>query len=112
MRKVLLLLALTACEASSTDASPGPSPSSQPTTAPTSSAKPAKDGGAADAGPHGASDALKKCAESKGELASITDAVTRMNAISGKGGDGDVVVEQQNEGGVEQPDVVGRRRRG
>lgn len=88
MRKVLLLLALTACEASSTDASPGPSPSSQPTTAPTSSAKPAKDGGAADAGPHGASDALKKCAESKGELASITDAVTRMNAISGKGGDG------------------------
>jgi len=89
MRKVLLLLALAACESSS-DSAPASSPSEQPTTAPTSSAKPPKDagGGAQDAGPHAANANLQKCAESKGDVNSIADAVTRLNALIAKGGDG------------------------
>jgi len=34
------------------------------------------------------SEALQRCAESKGDIGSITEAVTRLNAIIGKGGDG------------------------
>jgi hypothetical protein len=35
-----------------------------------------------------ASEALRRCAESKGDLESITDAITRLNAIIDRGGDG------------------------
>lgn len=87
MRKTLLLIALAACDGSTTEGGPTPSPSPSATTAPTSSAKPATDGGSQDAGPH-PSAALQQCAESKGDIASIADAVTRLNAIVAKGGDG------------------------
>lgn len=89
VRNVLVLLALAGCGSSSTDAAPSPAPSTQATTAPTSSATPAKDAGASDGGgPHGASEALRRCAESKGEVRSITEAVTRLNSLIAKGGDG------------------------
>ena len=35
-----------------------------------------------------ASEALRRCAESKGDIGSIADAITRLNAIIDKGGDG------------------------
>ena len=35
-----------------------------------------------------ASEALRRCAESKGDLGSIADAITRLNAIIDRGGDG------------------------
>jgi hypothetical protein len=88
MRNVLVLLVLAACDGSSHDAGPASEPGTQPTTAPTSSAKAPKDGGVTDAGPHVASDALRRCAESAGDIGSIADVVTRLNAIIGKGGDG------------------------
>ena len=88
MRKALVLLVLAACDGSSPDAEPAPAPPAQPTTAPTSSAPTPKDAGAADGGPHMASEALRRCAESKGDLGSIADAITRLNAIIDKGGDG------------------------
>jgi hypothetical protein len=84
---VLVTLAAFACDASSTDTSPSSAPSSQPAAAPTSPAKPGADGGATDAGPHD-SEKLRLCAESKGDIGSIADAVTRLNAIVAKGGDG------------------------
>jgi hypothetical protein len=85
MRKALMLLVLAACDGSSPDAEPAPA---QPTTAPTPSATVPKDGGATDGGPHMASEALRRCAESKGDIGSIADAVTRLNAIIAQGGDG------------------------
>ena len=88
MRKALVVLVLAACSGPSPDAESGPAPTSQPTTAPTSSTPPPKDGGAEDAGPHTASEALRRCAESKGDLGSIGDAITRLNAIIDRGGDG------------------------
>jgi hypothetical protein len=85
---VLSLLACVACDASSADAGPTLAPSSQPTTAPTSSSsKPATEAGVTDEGPHDSAK-LRACAESKGDIASIADAVTRLNAIIAKGGDG------------------------
>lgn len=89
MRKVLVLLFLAACDGSSREGQPASGPGAQPTTAPTSSTAAPKDGEAPDGeGPHAASEALRRCAESKGEVASIADAVTRLNAIVSKGGDG------------------------
>lgn len=92
MRKALALLFLTACHLAACDGSstedPGTGPRTQPTTAPTSSAKPSSDAGAADGGPHAASEALRRCAESAGELGSIADVVTRLNSLVAKGGDG------------------------
>jgi hypothetical protein len=81
MRTVLALVFLAACDASSHDAEPSPaSTSSAPDASPTPTPPP-KDGGAKDAGPHVASDALRQCAESKGEIGSIADAVARLNAL-------------------------------
>lgn len=87
MRKVLgLVVLLAACDGS--DGDPASPPRTQPTTAPTSSTKPpTKDAGTVQAGPH-ANAALVKCAESKGDIASIGDVVTRLNGIIAKGGDG------------------------
>lgn len=86
MRKVLgLVVLLTACDGA--DAAPASAPRTQPTAAPTSSTKPPSDAGGAPRGPH-ASEALLRCAESKGDIGSIADAVTRLNAIIAKGGDG------------------------
>jgi hypothetical protein len=86
MRKVLgLVVLLAACDGA--DAAPGPAQRTQPTAAPTSSAKPTNDAGGAPRGPH-ASEALLRCAESRGDIGSIADAVTRLNAIIAKGGDG------------------------
>lgn len=82
-----LVVLLAACDGSSGDAEPASTPRTQPTTAPTSSAKPTTDAGAPQRGPH-ASEALVRCAESKGDLGSIADAVTRLNAIIANGGDG------------------------
>lgn len=93
MRKALVPLVLAACsvvacDGSSSDTDPGFRPTGQPTTAPTSSTNVPKDGGSAEGGPHTASESLRRCAEAKGDVASITDAVTRLNAIIDKGGDG------------------------
>lgn len=81
---MLALVFLVACDASSSEAGP----SSVPTSAPPDSSTPTpapKDAGAKDAGPHGASDALRKCAESKGEIGSIADAVARLGALAPNG---------------------------
>src|SRR5689334_18990682 len=92
MRSALVvLLVLGACDGSSRDAEPGSAPG-QPTTAPTSSATPPKDGGTTDGGPHTANESLRRCAESKGDIGSIADVVTRLNAVSAKGGDGACLV--------------------
>ncbi|MBX3192684.1 MAG: hypothetical protein KF819_37210 [Labilithrix sp.] len=85
MRRALGLLIVAAC--SSPRGEDPPAPSAQPTTAPTSTAAPTKDAGPKDAGPHAANESLQRCAASKGDLGSIADAITRLNAISGKGGD-------------------------
>jgi hypothetical protein len=85
---VLSLIGAAGCDGTSGGAEPAPGPTTQPTTAPTSSTAPLKDGGTTDGGPHAANEALRRCAESKGEIGSIADAVTRLNAIIGKGGDG------------------------
>lgn len=94
MRKGSILLSsafiffVAACDGTARDAEPSSVPSAQPSAAPTSSASVPKDSGASDGGPHTANEKLRKCAESRGPLASIGDAVTRLNAIIGKGGDG------------------------
>lgn len=79
----MIAVSLLGCGSSSSE----PGPAGAPTSAPTSSSTP-REAGAPDAGPHTASEALRRCAESKGELGSIADAVTRLNAIAAKGGDG------------------------
>lgn len=84
MRRALVLLFLAACNGSSSTEET-PAPSAQPTTAPTSTT-PAKDAGPKDAGSH-PSARLQDCASSKGELGSIPDAITRLNALVAKGGD-------------------------
>lgn len=85
MRRVLALLFLVACDASSSEGGPSSTPTLDPpdssTAAPGSGPR---DAGVMDAGPHGASDALRKCAESKGDIGSIADAVTRLNALAPK----------------------------
>jgi hypothetical protein len=84
MRTVLALVFLAACDSSSSEVGP-------PTSAPSSSSTatpPPKDAGTKDAGPHVANDALLRCAESKGEIGSISDAVARLGALAPKGGDG------------------------
>ncbi|MBS2014542.1 MAG: hypothetical protein JST00_16770 [Deltaproteobacteria bacterium] len=84
---LLLVLALVAaCSTSSGNTEEPPAPSATPTTAPTASAVP-KDAGAKDSGPHAASAALQRCAESKGPVGTIADVVTRLNALTAKGGD-------------------------
>jgi hypothetical protein len=92
MQKALALVVLTACDLAACDGSrdtePASGPATQPTTQPTSSANVPKDSGAPNDGPHTASEALRRCAESKGDIGSIADAVTRLNAIAAKGGDG------------------------
>jgi hypothetical protein len=87
MRWTLALLALTACDGAPGAAEPDGEPNAQPTPPATSTLAPRKDAGATDAGPHGASEALRRCAESKGDVASIAETVTRFNAILAKGGD-------------------------
>jgi hypothetical protein len=85
--RTLLALAfgfLAACDASSTEPGPPPAPSAAPSAVPTVTPPP-KDAGAKDAGPHAASDALQKCAQSKGELSSIADAVKRLSALAPNG---------------------------
>jgi hypothetical protein len=84
---VLVLVALTACDASSSEAGPAPAPTSAPSSSPTAVPAP-KDAGPKDAGPHVASEALLRCAESKGDIGSIADAVARLGALAPKGGDG------------------------
>jgi hypothetical protein len=84
MRTVLALAFLVACDGSSSE----PGPSSAPTSAPppSSTAPPApRDGGAKDAGPHVASEALRRCAESKGEIGSIAEAIARISALAPQG---------------------------
>lgn len=83
----LSLPLLAACDGPSGDAAPTSAPTSAPT-APASSAPAPKDAGAKDAGPHVASEALRRCAESKGDLGSIADAVARLGALAPRGGDG------------------------
>jgi hypothetical protein len=83
----LALVALAACDSSSTDFGPRSAPTSAPSGSSTTTPAP-KDAGAKEAGAHVVSDALVKCAESKGDLGSIADAVARLNALAPKGGDG------------------------
>lgn len=86
LASLVSLAPLAACSSSSE-----PTPSSAPTPAPTGSATTTpspKDAGAKDAGPHAPSEALVRCAETKGEIGSIADAVARLNALAPKGGDG------------------------
>ncbi|CAN5895878.1 hypothetical protein BH11MYX4_BH11MYX4_15970 [soil metagenome] len=84
MRTVLALVFLAACSASPSEAGPAPAPTSAPSGSSTAPPPPT-DGGAHDAGPHGASDALLQCAKSKGEIGSIADAVARLNALAPNG---------------------------
>ncbi|MDB4943278.1 MAG: hypothetical protein JWP97_2812 [Labilithrix sp.] len=56
---------------------------SSPSAAPSS--PPPVDAGARDGGPHAASEALQRCAQSKGDIGSIADAVTRLNALAPHG---------------------------
>jgi hypothetical protein len=86
MRTALALVFLAACNASSSEAGPAPEPTAVPSASSTAP-QPPKDGGAKDAGPHGASEALQQCAKSKGELGSIADAVARLNTL-GSSADG------------------------
>lgn len=84
MRTALALAFLAACDASSSDGGPSPAP----TPAPSASSTPApgpRDGGAKDAGPHTASEELRRCAQSKGDIASIADAVARLGALAPNG---------------------------
>ena len=81
MRTVLALVFLAACDASSGEAGPAAAPTPAPSGS-SSAPPPPRDGGAKDAGPHGASDALRRCAASKGEIGSIADAVARLNALA------------------------------
>jgi len=83
MRSVLALLlvvACSACSASSSDADPAPAPAPTPSGSTTALPPPA-DAGAKDSGPHGASEALRKCAKAKGDIGSIAEAVARLNAL-------------------------------
>lgn len=81
MRRLLALLLLAAaCDGSSTEAGTSPAPTSAPSDASTPPPAP-RDSGAKDAGPHD-SEALRRCAQSKGEIASIADAVARLNALA------------------------------
>lgn len=84
LRRALALAALLcvapACDASSTDGGPSSAPTASPSGSP-SAAPGRSDGGTTSADPHHASDAVRRCAESKGELGSIADAVARLNAL-------------------------------
>jgi len=82
MRSALALLFLAACDGSSSDGGPPPVPAPAPSASSSTTPAPKSDGGVKDAGPHGASDALRKCAESKGAIGSIADAVMRLNALA------------------------------
>jgi hypothetical protein len=84
MRMVLALLFLAACDNSSSAVAPSSAPTAAPSASSTATPKP-NDGGAKDAGPHVASEALRQCALSKGEIGSIADAVARLNALAPKG---------------------------
>ena len=84
---LVLLPFVSACDGSSSDPAPAFVPTAQPTTAPTSAPSPS-DAGSSDGGPHAASEALRRCAQSKGDIGSIGDAVTRLNALIAEGGDG------------------------
>ena len=89
MRKGLVVLLLAACDGSAREAEPSSVPSAQPSPSPTSSVSVPKDAGSADdAGPHGSKGSLVRCAAKQGPLASIADAVTRLNAVVAEGGDG------------------------
>jgi hypothetical protein len=78
---------LPACDASSSEVGPPSAPMPAPSASSTAAPAP-KDAGAKEAGPHAASEALVRCAESKGEIGSIAEAVARLNALAPKGGDG------------------------
>lgn len=83
MRRVFALLFLAACNASSGEGGPSPAPTTAPSdsgTAPAPSAP--KDAGAKEAGGPHDSAVLSKCAESKGEIGSIAEAVARLNALA------------------------------
>jgi hypothetical protein len=85
MRTAIALVFLVACESSSNDLTQSPAPPPAPTGSSPAPARPndagAKDGG----GPHVASETLRRCAESKGELGSIADAVARLNLLAPQG---------------------------
>jgi hypothetical protein len=86
MRTVLALAVLAllpACSSSSNEVGPSPARTSAPSAS--STAAPPSDAGAKDAGPHTASDALLRCAQSKGEIGSIGAAVARLNALAPNG---------------------------
>jgi len=81
---VFALAFIVACSSSSSEGGPSSAPTSAPTGTSTATPPP-KDGGAKDAGPHVASDALIRCAASKGEIGSIAEAVARLNVLAPKG---------------------------
>ena len=80
MRFVLALLFLVACDGSSSEAGPSSAPSSVPSGSSTPIPAP-RDSGAKPTGVH-ASDALLRCAQSKGDIGSIADAVARLNKLA------------------------------
>lgn len=86
MRKVLAFVFLgvcAACEASSSESGPTTAATSDPSDAgPAPAPSAPRDGGAKEAGSPHESAALRKCAESKGEIGSIAEAVTRLNALA------------------------------
>ena len=81
MRTVLLIAFLAACDSSPSEAGPISAPTSAPS-GPSTAVPASKDAGAKDAGSHAASDALLRCAQSKGEIGSIADAVARLGALA------------------------------
>jgi hypothetical protein len=85
MRTALALVFLAACDAPASEIVPSSAPTAAPSSSSTATPPPAKDAGPKEAGPHVASDALLQCAKSKGDLGSIADVVTRLNALAPKG---------------------------
>lgn len=86
MRTLLPLVmvgVVAACDGSSTEAGPSPAPTSSASDSSAPIPVP-KDSGAKDAGPHGG-EALRKCAESKGAIGSIAEAITRLNTLAPNG---------------------------
>lgn len=83
MKFLCALAVLAACDASTSRTAPDPT--TMPAPSRSSSSSTPRDAGARDAGPHVVSEALLRCAERKGDVGSIADAVVRVNALAPNG---------------------------
>lgn len=83
MKSLWALTLLAACDAPTGRNAPDPTPAPPPSSSSSSPTPP--DAGTRGPGPHVVSEALLRCAERKGEIGSIADAVARLGALAPDG---------------------------